>query len=67
MNQPATASIAPEYITRKELCRRLHISPSTVYRHGLQDFAVLIGNAVRYDWPAILEAYRMQAEPEGDE
>lgn len=57
----------PEYITRKELCRRLYISPSTVYRHRLQDFAVLIGNAVRYDWHAILGAYRMQAETESDE
>ncbi|MBI3455184.1 MAG: hypothetical protein HY002_05285 [Candidatus Rokubacteria bacterium] len=63
MTQPAP----PEYIPRKELCRRLGISPSTVYRHALQDFAVVIGNAVRYDWHAIVEAYRMQADTEGDE
>lgn len=57
----------PEYIVRRELCRRLNISPSTVYRHGLQDFAVLIGGAVRYDWCAIVEAYRMPADTDSDE
>lgn len=62
MRDAGTRADTEEYITRKELCRRLHVSPSTVYRHGLQDFAVLIGNAVRYDWCAIVDAYRMQAD-----
>ena len=62
MTRPAT----PEYVSRKELCRRLSISPSTVYRHGVQDYALLIGNAVRYNWAAIVEAYRLQPDTENN-
>ena len=66
MTAPASPSHPPEYITRKELCKRLNISPSTVYRHALQDFAIAIGGAIRYDWNAIIRAYGMQADERGD-
>lgn len=65
MNSPATPT--PEYIPRRELCKRLGISPSTVYRQGLQEFAVAIGGAIRYDWHAILQACQLQPDTEGDE
>ena len=56
-----------EYITTKELCRRLCISRSTVRRRGLRQFAVLIGMTWRFDWSAILRHLRTHGAIMGNE
>jgi predicted DNA-binding transcriptional regulator AlpA len=50
--------LGPEYITAAELCRRLSISRSTIYRHHLPRFAIYVGSQWRYHWPSVLAWYQ---------
>lgn len=54
MTEKATRSDAPEYVTMSELCRRLSISRSSVYRHSLLRYAIPFGRCWRFNWGDVL-------------
>ncbi len=47
-----------EIIDRAELCKRLALSPQTVIRYENKNKIprLSIGNSIRYNWPAVVEA-----------
>lgn len=59
-----TDSIVIGLITRKELCKRLNLSTPTIMlweRKGLIP-VIRIGESVRYNWPAVIEALENQSK-----
>lgn len=67
MNQGDSKRPDPEYVTTAELCRRLSISRSTVGRHGLTRFAILVGNGWRFRLRNVIRHYEEQLESESSE
>lgn len=68
-NHAAPRDGAEQYLSMRELCARLGISRSTVYRQGLHAYGVLVGRVWRFDWSAIkqhLEAETDTEWPRGD-
>jgi predicted DNA-binding transcriptional regulator AlpA len=57
MKQTATQSFNEGYISTQELCRRLGICRSTVYRLGLHDFTIPIGGVWRFKWADIVQHF----------
>ena len=53
-----------EFISSAELCRRLGISRSTVYRQKFHDYAVKVGSTWRFRWDAIIQVLQEEAEAE---
>ena len=56
-----------EYVTTADLCRRLSISRSTVRRHNLIRFAILVGNGWRYKLRDVIRYYEEQQDSESTE
>ncbi len=63
----SNAETQPEFISSAELCRRLGISRSTVYRQDFHVFALRIGHVWRFDWEAIVKCLREETEAERSE
>jgi len=59
--------LQPEYVTTRELCRRLSISRSTVRRHGLMRFGILVGNGWRFRLHDVIRYYEEQQDSESTE
>ena len=56
-----------DYVTTRELCRRLSISRATVRRHGLSQFGILVGNGWRFRLRDVIRYYEEQRDPESTE
>ena len=59
--------LPPEYVTTRELCRRLSISRATVRRHGLSQFGIFVGNGWRYKLADVIRHYEQQRDAESTE
>lgn len=55
-----------QFISTRELLRRLAISRSTIYRHNLFQYAVRVGSQWRFNWASVLRHYEKPAETAGD-
>lgn len=66
MTRGDTESPRDEYVPMSEVCRRLSISRSTVYRHGLLKYAIPFGHGWRFNWRDVLKHYAQQGETSRD-
>ncbi len=56
-----------DYVTTRELCRRLSISRATIRRHGLSQFGILVGNGWRFRLRDVIRYYEEQRDAESTE
>ena len=58
---------AKEIIDRDELCKRLALSEPTIIRYEKKGKIprLSIGNSIRYNWPAVVEALESLANKKG--
>ena len=52
-----------EYVSTGELCKRLGICRSTIYRHGLHRFAIAVGSVWRFRWADVVKHYQNEKKP----
>ena len=62
-----TGTEPADYVTTRELCRRLSISRATVRRHGLSQFGIFVGNGWRYRLADVIRYYEQQPDAESTE
>lgn len=55
-----------EYIPMREVCRRLGIARSTVYRHDLFRYAIQVGSQWRFRWADVVKHYETQRKTAGN-
>src|SRR5882672_1409386 len=66
MNHRDSRRLDPEYVTTRELSRRLSISRSTVRRHGLTRFGIFVGNGWRFRLADVIRFYEHRGSTSRD-